>query len=285
MTAIDADLVARLVAAQFPQWAGLPVRQVLPGGIDNRTFRLGDDLAVRLPSAAGYAAAVEKEQRWLPVIAAGVTVDVPRPVGFGRPGLGYEFAWSVNAWLPGTTAEVGPVDDLAVFAADCAAFLHELHEVETEGAPAAGAHSFFRGASLRHYDDDTHRAIDALGDAVDGPRAEALWAEALAATWTGRPVWFHGDMSPGNLLVRDGRLSAVIDFGTSGVGDPACDLYLAWTFLDASARRTFRAELGADDGMWARGRAWTLWKALITAAGGGPHADWGLRTAREILAD
>jgi aminoglycoside phosphotransferase (APT) family kinase protein len=285
MVSIDERMVGRLVAAQFPQWAELPVRAVIPGGIDNRTFRLGDDLAVRMPSAAGYAAAVEKEQRWLPVIARGVTLPVPEPLGHGIPGEGYEFAWSINRWLPGETAAVGAIDDLNRFAVDLAGFLRELQGVETQGAPVAGAHSFFRGASLLHYDDETRAAIATLGHSIDGPRATAMWEDGLGAVWSGQPVWFHGDVSAGNLLVERGRLSAVIDFGTSGVGDPACDLYIAWTTLDVESRQTFREALGVDDAMWARGRAWTLWKALITFAGGSEHGAWGREVVDRILSE
>ena len=261
---IDASLARSLVARQFPKWAGLPVTPVLPGGIDNRTFRLGDELAIRMPSAEGYAASVAKEQRWLPVIARGVPLPVPLPVAEGAPDEGYPLPWSVNRWLPGEPALSAPVADTGRFARDLAEFLLALQSVDTTGAPLAGAHSFFRGADPVHYDDETRRAIHELGDAIDGPLALRIWEDGLTARWRGSPVWFHGDVAPGNLLVRDGELSSVIDFGTSGVGDPACDLYIAWTFFDPAARSAFRIAMGADDAMWARGRAWTLWKALIT---------------------
>jgi aminoglycoside phosphotransferase (APT) family kinase protein len=284
--AIDSDLVRRLVRAQHPAWADLPIVPVLPGGNDNRTFRLGDRLSVRMPSASGYVAAVEKEARWLPVIARRVPLPVPEPVAQGVPGEGYPFPWSVNRWMPGTTAEAGPVEDPVAFAVDLAGFLRGLRRVDTSGAPLAGEHSFWRGAELIHYDEETRRTVHELGDRIDGARAIAMWDEALDATWTDEPVWFHGDVSCGNLLVRDGRLSAVIDFGTSGIGDPACDLSIAWTFLDPRARRAFRSTWAPDDGMWARGRAWTLWKALITYAGRmNTDESRGRRVYDEIMAD
>ena len=262
---ITADLARGLIASQFPQYAHLPITQVLPGGIDNRTFRLGDELAIRMPSAEGYAASVAKEQLWLPVIARVVPLPVPEPVAAGEPDDRYPFAWSINRWMPGQSALEAPPTDTVTFARDLARFLRALQTVPTDGAPLAGAHSFFRGADPAHYDDETREAIERLGDAIDGPLATRLWEEGLAATFTGEPVWFHGDVATGNLLVQDGTLSAVIDFGTSGVGDPACDLYIAWTSLDPTARAAFLDELAVDDGTLARGRAWTLWKALITS--------------------
>ena len=262
---IEAELARHLIQTQFPEYAHLPITQVLPGGIDNRTFRLGDELAVRMPSAEGYAASVAKEQRWLPVIARHVPLPVPEPVAAGAPDDRYPYPWSINRWMPGRSALETPPADTVAFARDLAGFLRALQRVETVGAPSAGAHSFFRGADPVHYDDETRSAIHELGSAIDGQLATRLWEEGLAATYTEEPVWFHGDVATGNLLVQNDRLSAVIDFGTSGVGDPACDLYIAWTSLDPAARAAFFDELAVDEGMLARGRAWTLWKALITS--------------------
>ena len=261
---IDAALVRRLVAGQLPRWADLPVTPVDVDGWDNRTYRLGDRLTVRLPTAAGYAPAVEKEDRWLPVLAPHLPLPVPVPVALGQPTAEYPFRWSVRPWLDGETARHGRVGDPVGFAEDVAGFLRALWSVDPAGGPAAGEHSFFRGCDPAHYDDETRRALVTLGGRVDGTRAAAVWDEALAATWHGPAVWFHGDVAEGNLLVRDGRLSAVIDFGTSGVGDPACDLVLAWTFLSGTSRRAFRDAVGQDDAAWARARGWALWKALIT---------------------
>ncbi|GIF66464.1 aminoglycoside phosphotransferase [Asanoa ishikariensis] len=261
---IDVALVRRLVAEQFPQWAGLPVSPVAVGGNDNRTFHLGDEMSVRLPSAEGYVASVEKEQRWLPVLAPHLPVPIPAPLAQGRPGAGYPWPWSVNQWLDGTTAGPDTVTDQTEFAVDLAGFLTALQAVDTGGEPAAGRHSFWRGAGLAHYDDETRKAIAALDGRIDAAAATVEWDAALDAQWRAKPVWFHGDVAAGNILVRDGRLAAVIDFGTCGVGDPACDLVIAWTFFGGPAREAFRKALNVDDATWQRGRGWALWKALIT---------------------
>jgi aminoglycoside phosphotransferase (APT) family kinase protein len=262
MTDIDVPLVRTLIAAQFPQWAGLPVRPVELSGWDNRTFRLGDELSVRLPSAAGYVPAVQKEQRWLPYLAPRLPLPIPVPVGQGVPDAGYPFPWSVYRWIEGTPVSSGRIADPVRFATDLAGFLVALRGVDPTGGPVAGPHSFWRGGPLQVYDAETRQAIETLGA---GPAATAIWADALAATWTGPPVWFHGDVAEGNLLLWDGRLAAVIDFGTCGVGDPSSDLRIAWTLFSGPSRDAFRAAVGQDDATWTRARGWTLWKALITA--------------------
>jgi aminoglycoside phosphotransferase (APT) family kinase protein len=270
--AIDERLARRLVDAQFPRWRDLPVVPVAPGGVDNRTFRLGDELSVRLPSADWYALQVEKEQRWLPVLAPRLPLPIPQPVAQGRPGEEYPYPWSVHRWLEGQTASRERVADLPRFAEDLAAFLTALARVPAGGGPGPGPHNFHRGGPLAHYERETLAAIDALRGEIDAAAARACWADAMASSHRGAPVWFHGDVAVGNLLVRDGRLAAVIDFGTSGVGDPACDVVIAWTFLEGASRAVFRRALGVDDATWSRGRGWALWKALITVAGGGSWA-------------
>lgn len=281
---IDAALAERLVAAQFPQWAHLSVRQVLPGGNDNRTFRLGDELLVRLPSHKAYAAGVEKEQRWLPALAAQLPLPIPAPVGLGAPTDDYPCPWSIYRWLPGDVVAVTPPDDLVRFAADLAGFLTALQAIDAEGGPEAGRHSFFRGGPLAVFDAQTREAITTLGDSIDAAVATAAWDAALASTW-GRPaVWAHGDVAVNNLLVEAGRLSAVIDFGTSAVGDPACDLVIAWTLFKGESRQAFRAGLPLDAATWARGRGWALWKALITLANPDARDPPGQRASAEVLA-
>lgn len=264
---IDTALVKRLSAEQFPQWAELPVTPVEFDGWDNRTFHLGHDMTVRLPSGIGYALQVEKEHRWLPVLAPQLPLPIPVPLALGRPALGYQHDWSVYRWIDGETARPDRIDDLARFATALGEFLTALQQIDPTDGPAAGPHNSYRGGPLTTYDGETRAAIVALGDRIDGPAATEVWETALATTWTGSPVWVHGDVSEGNLLIRDGRLSAVIDFGTSGVGDPACDLVIAWTLFSNASRRAFTQALAADPGTWARGRAWALWKALIGLAG------------------
>ena len=285
---IDAALVERLVADQFPEWAGLPVHEVDPQGWDNRTYRLGGGLSVRLPSAAGYVAAVEKEQRVLPYLAPRLDVPVPEPVGLGVPTEDYPFPWSVRRWIDGTVASRAHGLDPSTFAGDVAAVLRQLRAIPAGDGPVAGAHSFHRGAHPSHYAAEVVAALDSLGGAVDRRVCERVWDEAVATSWDGPGVWFHGDVAPGNLLVDDsGGLSALIDFGTCGVGDPACDLVLAWTFLDGDARGVFRNVVGLDADSWARARGWALWKSLIMLAGSagpGDRADHE-RVLASVLAD
>ena len=213
---IDVPLVSRLVAAQFPQWAYLPITPVRLSGWDNRTFRLGKDMTVRLPSDEAYTPQVDKEHRWLPILAPQLPLPVPVPLAKGVPAEGYPFNWSVYRWVHGENASLERIDNLSEFATALAGFLTALQRIDPSDGPAAGQHSFFRGGPLETYGAETRRAIKALRGEVAGGTATAVWETAIAATWHGTPVWFHGDVSSGNLLVRDGRLAGVIDFGCSG---------------------------------------------------------------------
>jgi aminoglycoside phosphotransferase (APT) family kinase protein len=261
---IDEGLARRLIASQFPRWAHLPIAAVEPNGHDNTTFRLGADMTVRLPSGEWYALQVDKEQRWLPRLAPRLPLAIPTPVARGAPGEGYPYAWSVYRWLDGRIAGPRTMGDPTEFAVALAGFLRALGRIDAQGGPPPGRHNFFRGGPLATYADETDRSIDALGAAIPRDAVRRVWEDALGATWHGDPVWFHGDVAAGNLLVRDRRLAAVIDFGCSGVGDPACDVVIAWTLLSEASRDAFRSSLGVDPGTWSRGRGWALWKALIT---------------------
>lgn len=264
---IDVAFVRRLLAAQFPQWADLPITPAVPQGWDNRTFRLGADMSVRLPSAEFYTLQIEKEHRWLPWLARHLPLPIPEPLALGMPGEGYPWQWSIYRWLDGKTASRECIDDMTAFATDMAKFLLALQRIDAAGGPIAGLHSAFRGGSMMTYDDETRRTIAILSDEIQAEAATTIWEDALAAPWHGSPIWFHGDMAVGNLLVRDGRLSGVIDFGCCGVGDPACDVVIAWTLFAGESRDAFRATLAIDDATWARGRGWALWKAMLELAG------------------
>ncbi|MET1076238.1 MAG: aminoglycoside phosphotransferase family protein [Umezawaea sp.] len=256
---IDTHLVRALLADRFPRWADLPVRAVPSTGTDNAMFRLGDDLAVRLPRVGWAVKGVELEQRWLPVLAPHLPVAIPDPVALGAPACGYPWPWSVYRWLPGTNPVLDALADPHALAVAVADFVTALRAVDTTGAPAAG-----RGVPLARRDTGTRQAIAQLAGVVDTDAVTGAWEEALRApVWDGEPVWVHGDLSPGNLLLTDDTLSAVIDFGALGVGDPACDLISAWNLLPPHARGTLRDALDADDATWARGRGWALTIALL----------------------
>ena len=286
---IDESLARRLIDSQFPQWSHLPIRAFALDGWDNRSFRLGSDLTIRLPSGNWYAKQVHKEQRWLPVLAPELPLPIPSPVAKGEPDAEFPYPWSVYRWLDGEPASIARIDDLSDFATALARFLKALGRIDATGGPEPGQHNFFRGGPPAAYEEETMRAIDTLGDEIPAEDVKRVWADATATTWERDPVWFHGDVASGNLLVRDGRLAAVLDFGTSGIGDPACDTVIAWTFLSGSSRDRFRAELDADTGTWSRGRGWALWKALITLVGhlerGAPEAAVPRREIETILAD
>ena len=286
---IDASLARRLIDSQFPQWSDLPITAVEFDGWDNRTFRLGTELTVRLPSGPWYAEQVEKEQRWLPLLAPQLPLPIPAPVAKGAPDSGLPYPWSVYRWLEGDLASRTPIADPDAFASTLAGFLRALGGVNAIGGPGPGEHNFFRGGPLAHYEAEAMEALGALGDEVPRDAVMAVWTDAMASSWERDPVWFHGDVATGNLLVRDGRLAAVLDFGTSGVGDPACDTVIAWTFLSGPSRDRFRAELGVDAATWSRGRGWGMWKALISLVGhlerSSPDAALARRDIEQILAD
>jgi aminoglycoside phosphotransferase (APT) family kinase protein len=286
---IDTTLVRRLLEAQFPQWTALPLRPVPSPGWDNRVFRLGEDMAVRLPSAEAYAAQVAKEHIWLPRLAPLLPLAIPRPLAMGQPGEDYPWPWSIYSWVEGTSAREARIADRRRFATDLAGFLRALQRIEPAGGPPPGDHNCHRGGPLEYYDGETRRAVAALGERIGAFEVIGAWEASLAAGWEGAPVWLHGDFAPGNLLVRDGRLEAVIDFGCCAVGDPACDLAIAWTFLRPDERAAFRAALAPDDGAWTRGRGWALWKALIVLAGlpgnDPAEADNARITLGEVLRD
>jgi aminoglycoside phosphotransferase (APT) family kinase protein len=204
---------------------------------------------------------LRKEQHWPAVLAPQLPVEVPVPIAVGEPGDDFPFPWAVLRWIDGRNPVVGSLADPEALALDLAEFVQALRKIDPTGGPAQS-----RGVPLgspgRHT--PTREAISQLHDDIDTDAALALWERAIALPeWSGGPMWSHGDLSPGNVLVRDGRLSAVIDFGGVGVGDPTVDLVVAWNLLPANARSVFRAALDVDDDTWERGRAWAMSIALI----------------------
>ncbi|HVB10985.1 MAG TPA: aminoglycoside phosphotransferase family protein [Bacillota bacterium] len=283
---MDVTLVRRLLAAQLPRWAGLPITPIGGDGTDNAIFRLGSDLAVRLPLAERSAQQIEKEHRWLPRLGPQLPLAIPMPLAKGDPAEGYPWPWGIYRWIDGETAALAPVRDLGQAAQDLGRFVAALQGADPAGGPPGGRHNGLRGLPLQAFDGDVRSALAALQDT--GPLRDA-WEIALQAPpWRGPGVWLHGDLHPANLLARDGRIHAVIDFGLLGVGDPAYDLMLAWTLLTPETRETFRAEVRLDAAAWVRGRGWALaWAAIAYAyyrTTANVLAAISRRTLQEVLA-
>jgi len=256
---INDALVRRLVDTQFPQWAELPLELVDPAGSDHVIYRLGEELSVRLPRHAGAIGQAKKEAEWLPRLAPQLPLAIPVPVGVGEPDVGYPWRWAVNRWLEGEVATVEALADSSEAAVELAEFLTALQQFESEGIPDEEARGELTPRPLADRDRATRAAIAEVEGAFDAAAMTTLWDAALSAPgWDGPPVWFHGDFHTGNLLTTDGRLSAVIDFGELGIGDPACDLTIAFTLMSAGSRVAFRAALGVDESTWTRGRGWAL---------------------------
>ncbi len=263
---VNLDLVQAVVKKQFPQYSTLPITPVVPQGWDNRTFRLGSELSVRLPSAARYEPQTLKEWEWLPHLAPNLPLPVPTPVNLGKPDKIFPWHWSIRSWLTGAPATTAIPTSPSEFARALGGFLLALRSVPASGGPVPGTHNFHRGASPAVYDRETHIALRALDSHIDTDKAARIWNEATAAEYTDDAVWLHGDMSPGNLLVQTGELAAVLDFGCCAVGDPACDLTIAWTYFEGESRRAFRDAVDVDESTWKRARGWALWKAAILQA-------------------
>ncbi|MDO8953640.1 MAG: aminoglycoside phosphotransferase family protein [Gammaproteobacteria bacterium] len=263
---ITTQIVTTLIAEQFPQFAHLQIKPVDHGGNDNRTFRLGNEMSIRLPSAEEYVSQVQKEQKWLPKIASHLPLPIPQPIAMGVPSVDYPWNWSIYKWLEGKSANSLEHSDadLETIAMQLAQFLSDFHKLNTAGAPAPGLHNWWRAAHTSIYDAETRFLIDKLKGFINADDSRSLWQRALNSKWDRDPVWVHGDVASGNLLVKENRLSAVIDFGCMGIGDPACDLTIAWTFFRGKSRGIFKENLHLDEETWARARGWAMWKALYT---------------------
>lgn len=277
-------LVGALIADQFPHWAELPVRVLPQRGTDNINFRLGADLAVRMPRI-GYAGChVRKELRWLPVLAPRLPHPLPEPVAAGRPGTGYPWPWYVYRWLPGTTAPdfVLPHSDRLARSLGC--WVRALHSIDSSGGPPADAQNGHRGSRLSKRDAFVRWAIDTRSAGVDKEELLAAWRASLVMpAWKSAPVWIHGDLAPGNVVLNDDDLAGVIDFGALAVGDPAVDLMIGWNFPEPQ-RNLFREEVGVDEGTWRRGRGAAFFQWIIAYDPGVPDRE-ATQVIDRILAD
>jgi aminoglycoside phosphotransferase (APT) family kinase protein len=281
----DAQLVGRLLAAQFPQWADLPLTPVPSAGTDNALYRLGSDMVVRLPRIDWAVGQAEKERRWLPRLAPHLPLAIPEQLARGEPGEGYPWPWSIYRWLPGESATLERLNDPCQAAGQLARFVTALWQIDTTDGPPAAEHNL-RGAPLALRDERARAAIAALAGVIDTERAKSVWEAALEApAWEGEPVWFHGDLLSGNVLVERGHLSAVIDFGGLAVGDPACDLMIAWSLFSGASREVFRVETAVDETTWLRGRGCALSQAAIFIPYYWHTNPTGVKNARRMLAE
>ncbi len=261
---IDEALVRRLLEAQFPMWARLALERVSSAGTENAIYRLGDDMAVRLPFRPGMDEQIEKDHRFLPTLAPQLPLAIPLPLGRGAATAEYPSSWSVCRWLPGEEAAFDRLADPSRAARELAHFVLALQSIDATGGPAPGKHNFRRGVPLADRERWTRAAIARSEGLVDTRAIAIAWErDRDAPTWDGAPVWLHGDLTPDNLLAVDGQLTGVIDWGGLGVGDPATDLLPAWDLFRGESRQAFREAMGVDDAAWARGRGLALSVAVV----------------------
>jgi aminoglycoside phosphotransferase (APT) family kinase protein len=263
--AITTDLARKLVAEQFPEYASLPVTDVEKQGHDNRTYRLGKQMLIRMPTAADYALKVPKEQELLPELAKRLSISIPAPIKMGKPSADYPYPFSIYKWLPGESINLLTLTDQEKeqLAFDMAKFLKELQAITDIEGPEPGQHNWWRGDHVSVYDKGAREQIAELAEIIDAEQALALWDKACETKWNKQSIWIHGDFAIGNILIDGGKLSAVIDFGGAAVGDPACDLVIAWTYLSCKAREIFIYEMNLGPDTWLRASAWALWKATF----------------------
>ncbi|WP_150466311.1 aminoglycoside phosphotransferase family protein [Francisella sp. SYW-9] len=262
---INVDLAYKIIKKQFPEYSHLDIKSVEKQGHDNRTYRIGNDMLIRIPTAESYALKVPKEQELLPMLAKHLSVAIPAPIKMGKPSDDYPYPFSIYKWLDGSSANHVTLggQSLENLAFELANFLKELQAITNVEGPNPGQHNWWRGDHISVYDPGAREQIAKLADIIDGNSALELWERACATKWNKAPIWIHGDYAVGNILIKDNKLSGVIDFGGTAMGDPACDLVIAWTYLSSRARDIFVAEMRLDNDTWLRARAWVLWKATF----------------------
>ena len=262
---LSPELAGKLIAEQFPEYASLPIVDVEKQGHDNRTYRLGEHMLIRMPTAEDYVLKVPKEQELLPRLAKRLSASIPAPIKMGKPSTDYPYPFSIYQWLPGKSINLLTLtdQDKEQLAADLAKFLKELQAITDFEGPEPGQHNWWRGDHVSVYDKGAREQIAELAEVIDAVQVLALWDKACETKWDKKPVWIHGDFAIGNILIDGEKLSAVIDFGGAAVGDPACDLVIAWTYLFGKDREIFISEMDMDADTWLRSRAWALWKATF----------------------
>ena len=293
---ISLELAKKLINSQFPQYTNLTVTEALQQGHDNRTYRIGDDMLIRMPTAESYALKVPKEQELLPKLAKHLSVAIPAPIKMGKPSEYYPYPFSIYKWIDGSSANHVTLDEqsLEILAFELATFLKELQAITDVEGPGPGQHNWWRGDHVSVYDSGARQQIAKLADIIDSNSALELWERACGTKWNKAPIWIHGDFASSNILLSNRlcekrsdvaiqknndnwiaspsvrndnactyKLSGVIDFGGTAIGDPACDLVISWTFLSGKARDVFVSEMGLDDDTLLRARAWVLWKATF----------------------
>lgn len=283
---INVEVVSKLINEQFKEFSNLEIRPVEKSGHDNRTFHLGDDMSIRMPSGKAYSKQIEKEVKWLPLFKENISFNISTPISVGSKSQDYPYLWSINKWIDGETVTYENVDNLNEFARDLARFLKELQSIDASEGPIAGAHNFYRGGDLKVYDRETRVTLENLKDVFEKDKLEKIWNEAVSTEYKEEPLWIHGDVAVGNLLVKDGKLNAVIDFGILGTGDPACDYVMSWTFFNYESRLIFKEALKCDEDTWNRAKGWALWKALISynkKEKTSEMSKWAKRTIEELL--
>ncbi len=259
---IDAPLVRRLLEEQFPEWASLPIERVELMGTDHALYRLGGGMVARLPRIPRVRESLAREWRWLPRIGPQLPLAVPEVLAEGIPGEGYPSSWSVYSWVPGERVALDRIRDQEEFATELSGFIAALQQIDPTDGPTPGRHNGGRGEPLAQRDAQTRAWFAELEGRTDTSVLTAVWEDALRTPlWNRPPVWIHGDLDAQNLLMTDGRLTGAIDFGCLAVGDPACDVMVAWKLLTAHGREVFRSKLSIDDATWARSRGWVASQA------------------------
>lgn len=267
---ITVKIVKALVKEQFPQWRDLDIYPVAKSGHDNRTFHLGNKMAVRLPSSEGYVSQISKEFRWLPYLQKNLDYPISAPIALGTPTTYYPFPWSINQWIEGDTMSESSDIDKNKFARDLAGALRKLQAVDCGQGPKAGSHNCYRGGNLKVYHQETVDALEALNTCLPVKLLRRIWEDCVSTEYDEQDVWVHGDIAPGNILLQNDQFYGLIDFGVLGTGDPACDYAMAWTYFDPNSREIFLDGLSRD--MVGRAKGWALWKSLITYSDSNPDS-------------